>query len=323
MRKIALILGATTQLVSGYCLFEAYPLWAVLILHIIGASLWALGALILSPEPSKEYGWFAGIGALLIPGIGWLVSLVTLLLLNLKPPPTIDRSLLVWRDRNLRREKGVRKRIGVGASIAEILRGPDPSKRRSAILASKELDVKLALPLLRKGLQDSDEQVRIYAQNILSGMLESFEGRIKELEKRSRDKPADSATAVSLAEQYFELIYLDVAGDEETSNHLLGKAVETLEQAAVQSPSNSHIALLQLRYSLRQRDTERAVKALEKLKSFSMDEQMVLPWQAELAYQQRDWKSMRSLLGRFLSRGYMNPRIEQLAKFWKAEPIVE
>lgn len=323
MHKVAIVLGALIQLLGGYFLLQSYPLWAVLVTHVLGAALSGMGALALAPDRNRESAWFAGVIALLIPGVGWMVTLLIVGLLNLNPPRSVDRSLLVWRDRNLRQERGIRKGIGVGNSIAEILRGPDPSKRRSAILASRELDVKQALPLLRKGLQDSDEQVRIYAQNILSGMLESFEGRIKELEKRSRERPADSATAVSLAEQYFELIYLDVAGDEETSNHLLGKAVETLEQAAAQSPENSHVAMLQLRYALRQRDAKRAARAVEKLSSLPVDDQMVLPWQIELAFQQRDWKRMRELLRRFVSRGYMNPRIEQLARFWKVEPLTE
>lgn len=297
------------------------PLWWVLSAHIIGALLWGAGAVALAPQKTRETGWFAGVVALLVPGLGWIVSLATVGLLNLKPPRSVDRTLLVWRDRNLRKDSAGNRRIGVGASIAEILRGPDPTKRRSAILASKELDVKQALPLLRKGLQDSDEQVRIYAQNILSGMLESFEGRIKELEKRTAERPADTATAVSLAEQYFELIYLDVAGDEETSNHLLGKAVNTLEQAAKQSPENSHIAMLRLRYALRQRDTARAVDALNQLNSMKLDEQMILPWHIELAYQRRDWPETKKLLNRFIQKGYMNPRIEQIARFWRADTL--
>lgn len=321
MNKIAAMVGAAVQLGSGYGMIQHQPIWWVLDAHLVGAVLWGIGAMIFMPQKTRESGLFAATIALLIPGVGWLVSLVTIALLSLKPPRSADRTLLVWRDRNLRKNSTASRRIGVGASIAEILRGPDPTKRRSAILASKELDVKQALPLLRKGLQDSDEQVRIYAQNILSGMLESFEGRIKELEKKTAEKPTDTATAVSLAEQYFELIYLDVAGDEETSNHLLNKAVNTLEQAAVQSPGNSHIAMLRMRYALRQRDTGRAAQALESLMKMRVDEQMILPWRVELAYQRRDWQETKKLLNRFIQKGYMNPRIEQIAKFWRADTL--
>ena len=238
------------------------------------------------------------------------------MLLRRKPSREKGRTLLVWRDRNLRHDFELGGRLGGRSSIAEILRGPDPVSRRSAILAVKELEVKLSLPLLRKGLQDSDEQVRIYAQNILSGLLESFEGRIKELERRSKKSPVEVATTVSLAEQYFELVYLDVAGDEETSDHLLAKAVGMLEDAATRSPRDGHIALLRLRYALRRRDVFGAEAALEKAEALKLDSQMVLPWHIELAYQKKDWSEMRRLFGVFLERGFVNPRVEALARFW-------
>ena len=183
-------------------------------------------------------------------------------------------------------------------------------------MAVKELEVKLALPLLRKGLQDSDEQVRIYAQNILSGLLESFEGRIKELERRSKKSPVEVATMVSLAEQYFELVYLDVAGDEETSDHLLAKAVGMLDDAAKRAPRDGHIALLRLRYALRRRDVAGAEAALKKAEALKIDSQMVLPWQMELAFQKKNWGELRRLFEVFVDRGFVNPRIEALARFW-------
>lgn len=312
-----MFLGAVAQLLSGYWILSNQLLGWSLLAHGVGALCWGAGAAMAQHRENQAASWFAAAVALVLPGVGWLVSAGILHLMNSTPPRPMGRALLVWRDRKLRRGFGIRRRMGVGSSIAEILRGPDPASRRSAILAAKELEVRQSLPLLRKGLQDSDEQVRIYAQNILSGMLESFESRIKELEKRSQDRPTDSATALSLAEQYFELVYLDVAGDEETSDHLLAKAVTMLEQAAKQSPKNAHIALLRLRYALRQRDRKAATAALAKLESLRIDEQMVLPWRIELAFQHQDWAALKELLGRFQSQGYLNPRIEMLARFWR------
>jgi len=79
--------------------------------------------------------------------------------------------------------------------------------------------------------------------------------------------------------------------------------------------------MLQMKYALRQRDTDRAGDALTKLTSMKIDEQMILPWRVELAYQRRDWSETRKLLNRFIQKGYMNPRIEQVAKFWRADNL--
>lgn len=322
MYKAALVLGALLQVYSGYLIWQSDELFFGLGGHIGGAFLWGWGSVVLQSSLTRWSAWFGAVVALVIPGVGWVCSGVVFIIMRAKPPRAKGRTLVVWRDRNLRSEVGVVGRKGVRSSIAEILRGPEPSSRRSAILAVKELDVRMALPLLRKGLQDSDEQVRIYAQNILSGLLESFESRIKDLEKRAATFPVEAATAVSLAEQYFELVYLDVAGDEETSEHLLAKAIKMLDDAAQQSPDDGHIALLRLRYALRQRDVNAASATLRKLAELEVDKQMVMPWEIELAYQCHDWTEMRRLLREFVRKGFVNPRIEALAKFWRATEAV-
>ena len=126
-------------------------------------------------------------------------------------------------------------------------------------------------------------------------------------------------TAVGLAEQYFELVYLDVAGDEETSTHLLAKAVAILDKAGEREPDHAGIAVLQLRYALRQRNVGRADAALQRARELRVDEQVLLPHAAELSFQQRDWTGLREVLGVFIERRFVNPKIEALAEFWRVE----
>lgn len=289
---------------------------AVLALQVAGALGWGVGVY---GGGRVLRGALAGVFALMIPGAGWLVALAVEWIVGSKPPRREERPLLVWRDRKVKDNFQFVRNVGPRSSIAEILRGPDPASRRNAILAVKELDVRAALPLLRKGLQDSDEQVRIFAQNSLSDLLEKFESRIKALEARSQSHPTDVAAAVGLAEQYFELVYLEVAGDEETSDHLLGKAMAILDRAARQSPENPRVALLQLRYALRQRDREAARAALERVKTLQVDEQVLLPWETELAFIERDWSAVKRLLARFSEKRFVNPRVEALAEYWRVK----
>eukprot|EP01035_Chromulina_nebulosa_P034026 gene34026-45608_t len=141
---------------------------------------------------------------------------------------------------------------GGGGRAAHAAQVPSPG--RNAILALRELDPIVAIPLLRKGLQDSDEQVRIYAQNILSGLIERFEANLKELEQRVAAEPAAALHAIRLAEHFHELVYLDVAGDDETAAHYLATAQDILHRASALAPQDPQIPFLGLKCALRARD---------------------------------------------------------------------
>ncbi|MCF3651880.1 HEAT repeat domain-containing protein [Synoicihabitans lomoniglobus] len=319
MSRLALIAGALLQLGSGWCIHRGAGDVSILLLQLGGAVTWGWGTRFFPFVATPSARCLAGVMALVIPVFGWLVSAAFTSLMWMKMPRTRGRSLLVWSDRNLRMETDLQTVPGSQESIAEILRGPHIQARRNAILAVKDLDPSSALPLLRKGLQDSDEQVRIFAQNSLSTLMEGFEAGIKQLERRLAEAPTELATVVGLAEQYFELVYLDVAGDEETSAHLLGKAADLLARAAAQAPDDRRICLLRLRYALRRRDVAMAGTLLAQIDQDPADEQMLLPWRAELAFQMRDWSGVRRILKRFAEAGYVNTRIEALARFWRVK----
>lgn len=319
----ARIIGAALQICSAALMLADWSIGIVLGVHVVGALLWGGALLQQGSDRIWSPGALAAAFALMIPGGGWLLALAVERIVASEPPKREKRPLLVWRDRKVRNNFQFAGNFGPRSSVAEILRGPDPASRRNAILAVKDLDVRSALPLLRKGLQDSDEQVRIFAQNSLSELLEKFESKIKALEARSQSSPTDVAAAIGLAEQYFELVYLEVAGDDETSAHMLGQAIEILDRAAREAPRNSRVGLLQLRYALRQRNLEAARSALHRVRALKVDEQVVLPWEAELAFLERDWKAVQELLSRFVAKGFVNPRIESIAKFWNRGEVVE
>ena len=292
---------------------------AALILHAAGAAAWGFGAYPLLPGNTRRDAWHPAAWALLFPVAGPLVFLAFAAELR---RPTVDRSTrryLVWND-HLKDDWAPPPTGSAGLSIVEILQSPETRLRRNAILALRELDPQLAIPLLRKGLQDSDEQVRIYAQNILSAMLERFEAGIKELEERIAAGEFDPLTATRLAEQYFELVYLDVAGDDETAAHYLAKALGLLERAALASPQDGAVAFLGFKFSLRARDAAAARRWLARLEQVSADVRPLLPWRLELAFLEADWPRLLALFAEFRAAGEINPRIEELAAFWLDRP---
>ncbi len=68
-------------------------------------------------------------------------------------------------------------------SILQVMNGADPVARRNLVLATKRLSPAEAVPVLRTGLRDSDEEVKLYAQGILSKLVERYEGTVAALKK--------------------------------------------------------------------------------------------------------------------------------------------
>ena len=320
LRPLALLLGALLHLLALWLLSRDTALAWTLLAHVLGALVWGWGATLFLPLTSAPAWWFLAAPALLFPVIGPVTSLALARILR-RPP--VDRSAqryVIWSEATQAVAIEHLPAGAAGQSIVEILQSPRTQLRRNAILALRDLDPSLAIPLLRKGLQDSDEQVRIYAQNILSTMLERFETALKELQQRLDSEPAAAAPAVRLAEQYYELVYLDVAGDDETAAHYLGQALALLDRAAAVAPADAELAYLGLKYALRARDAATARRWLARLETRTIETQQTLPWRMELAFLEGDWAALRELFDTFTRARHVNPRIEELIRFWNPPP---
>lgn len=316
LRHISILLAVVSQGLALWLLLTTRSEWLALVLHTAGALAWGWGTAIFLSTPQQRAWWLPAVAALVFPVGGLLASLALIRQLRTLPPANAAPRYIVWRkqqqvDWTPSLPAGAR-----GTSIVEILQGPNTQLRRNATLALRDLDPLFAIPLLRKGLQDSDEQVRIYAQNILSAMLERFEATVKALEQRRAADPGAVAPAVNLAEQYFELVYLGVAGDDETAAHYLKLASALLENAATLAPTDGHIAFLGLKYALHARDTAAAHRWLQRVDQCKVEPQQVLPWRMELDFLEGNWDRLKAQLAASVQAGYINPRIEALASFW-------
>jgi len=317
VRSIALVLAFILQGLALWLLVTGRLEWLAFALHLAGAAAWGWGAAPWLPPQETRAWWLLATCALMFPIIGLLASFALLHQLRAAPPENNTLRYVIWSDRTQTEWSPTLPTGAAGMSIVEILQSPHTQLRRNAALALRDLDPQLAIPLLRKGLQDSDEQVRIYAQNILRAMLERFEASVKALEQKLAQEPDAVPFAVNLAEQYFELVYLDVAGDDETAAHYLGKAIALLEQAAIRAPNDGRIACLGLKYALRARDVAAARRWLEHVERCQVEPQQVLPWSMELAFMERNWSQVNAQLAAFTEAGYINQPIEEISAFWR------
>ncbi len=316
LRFLALIAGAVLSAVAMILLWqERFVAWT-LTAHLVSAALWGWGLAQFLGLEQRSAWWLPASTAAIAPVAGPLASLALVWLLRRPPQDHTEQRYLVWNEQPVSEKGAALPSGGAGQSIVAILQSPRTELRRRAVLALRELDPQLAIPLLRKGLQDSDEQVRIYTQNILSALIERFEGGLKELEQRFAAEPNIAIHAVRVAEQYYELVYLNVAGDEQTAGHYLTKALALLTRAAELAPDDREIGFLALKCALRARDLPAAQTWFRYLETHGYDSRQVLPWQMELMFLQGDWKRLQELFRVLRRSGTVNPRIESLAQFW-------
>jgi len=212
---------------------------------------------------------------------------------NPNPPPVID---------------------SVQQSVFELLHSTRKPERANAILALKDVEPAKAIPLLRRALQDSDELVRIYAQNLLSQIMERVEALTRQLEK---ELPSERTAAklAYLAEQYHEQVYIGVVVEKESCRALIEKSTKLLEEAIQQEPQNPRLRLLAVEYLLENSELERASAHLRAAESLpGVTEGMLFPWRAEIDYQLRDWNALHQLMKSHSE--ITDPALSAIAQFW-------
>lgn len=205
-------------------------------------------------------------------------------------------------------------------SVVDLLHGPDTVARRNAILALKEVEPRLSIPLLRKGVQDSDEQVRIYAQNNLARIITGQEQSIKRAEANLTRAPEDAAAMVRLADEYHELVYLGLVDDDEGCISYLDKAIALLDSALQMDPENQQALFLLMKCCIRRSNLPKAEICATKLKEVGMQNEILIPWVLEIQFAGRRWDELKSTFAAFRDARYSNPKIESLTEFWIGNP---
>ena len=200
-------------------------------------------------------------------------------------------------------------------SIPEILHGRDPKTRRNAVLALRCVEVRRAIPVLQKAIQDSDEQVRLLAQAQFNKIIAALEVGIKEIEAELHSGPRSCTTLIRLSELYHELVYLGLSSDESMRLYL-GRSADLLEEALKLTPEDLNISVSLLRCYVKLGNTAPAHDRLTFLRSKNYRRELMGPWESDLFYQDRDWPALvESLRALRPSQGRMTILDDQI-KLW-------
>jgi hypothetical protein len=267
-------------------------------------------------------GWLIGLllfpFAAVFPLLGPLIAAaLTIMLCRIEPvqeepEPVITEDEGEWETTEASGKPAIRH------SLLDILNGTDPAARRKAILSTRYMAPKGVIPILRRALQDSDEQVRLYAQNILVKIIKAEEAKLRTLEQSLRQDPENFRLTVHLAEQYHEFVYLSLATDPEMQRFYMDKAVGLLKKADALKPDTPHVLWLLLKYALKIKDAATAKVYVQKLRQLGSQLELIGPWELEVYFIERNWQGFEQLLGRLRSCHYVDPKVNRLLEFWSA-----
>lgn len=322
--NLAAIPGAFVAVVleflSAKSLLSREPSAAAVLGFHFGALLAAVPALrLIFPEEYRRLKWtFAALVvgfALPLPVIGPLFLLGYRLLLTMEPARKVESKYVLGTTQYLTLPRHEPAEHEEPRSVAEILNGKDDVARRAAILALRVVEPKKSLPLLQKAIQDSDEQVRLLAQTQFNQIIAGLEGRVKTLEADLATPPRHLNKLLLLAEQYHELVYLGLATDE-TQTIYLGRAIELLEEAGQQAPDSTAVRFLLVKCALKSSRLDQAWAGIQFLRKKGWQPEVLGPWEAEIAFLERDWELLATTLRKLEAEGATPGALRGPLEFW-------
>jgi hypothetical protein len=201
------------------------------------------------------------------------------------------------------------------AGAAGILANPrvPVHTRVGALLALSRMSGRVATPLLRSVLTCSNEDVRLLAY----GLLDAREKRLNEaiqaaLTRHRAAGPDRGDAAAQLAQLYWELVYHGLAvGD--VRRHALERCLAYAEEALAAGQSEMALYRARALHALgRLAEVAEAYAALR-----GVPPSRVLPYAAELAYDQGDYATMRALLSRLTPDASLH-RLAAVLRYWRA-----
>ena len=254
--------------------------------------------------------------------IGVAIGVILLRLYRAPPEQEIFESLqLPVFDPHQRQQSGFRQsglKSFLGNSAVPM------NARIGAMVALQYVPGRVSSPLLREVLSDPSEDIRLLAY----GMLDNQEKRInraidEELKAFSaaRQDEGDEApgagmleAAQRLSDLYWELVYQDLAqGD--LRDYAIGESRRYCELVLTRQPDNAPLNLRLGRLLHEAGEVDAAETTYQRARALGLPATRVLPYQAELCFERRDFAGARRLMLELANWGSL-PRLRPVINYW-------
>ena len=201
--------------------------------------------------------------------------------------------------------------------LQDVLRhAPDPDLRLAALLTTRRMPGKEAIPILKLALADPSDDVRLLAYSMLdkqeNDINQHIQGDLQRLEQAT--PPVQAALHAKLARWYWELAYLGLAQGS-VLEHVLGQAREHAEQG-LRAGEGGELHLLAVRIALELDDLKGAQRYLDAAQRSGVDMTKIIPFRAEIAFRTGDYQDIPALLAALPAQVRERPPFAELARCW-------
>lgn len=322
-----LIYGCLSEQAALLAIFGSQSLWQRTLLFFVGHLIAsALLALLLTASFSKRFsGPRIGLYALFfsfnffVPALGAVGTLLTLIYFikffnNTARTEFFSVPLPPFQVESVSMPVG----MGEGGAWSRLRTiGLPRAQRMKALLAVGNSDGGNASRFLKLATGDNDDEIRLLAFNLSGRQERSIQQTISTALEQLREAETSAAKARLcrvLAFSYWEMIYNSMAQDK-LQDFYMEQAVRYVGQALETGKNTPDLAILMVRIHLRMRDYQQAEIALEEALALGADRFRILPYQAEIAFQKRDYIAIKQLIGQNPMVKY-RPSIGPVAQFW-------
>jgi hypothetical protein len=254
-----------------------------------------------------------------VPIMGALGSLITLVyfikflnkgsrseIINVPLPPFQIESILVPAG------------MGEGGAWSRLRTiGLPRDQRLKALLAVGGTSGSTASHFMQLATGDTDDEIRLLAFNLYGRQEQAIQkvvtATLEEL-KTTHDPVSTSHLCRTLAFSYWEMIYNSLAQDK-LQIFYMEQALRYALQALETGENTPELAILMIRIYLRKRDYLRAEDAIKEAVLLGADHFKIMPYQAEIAFQRRDFTAIKQMVGHNRMVKY-RPSIGPVAQFW-------
>jgi len=207
--------------------------------------------------------------------------------------------------------------FGQGGLANLIGSSPDPERRLQAVIALRQVDDKVAVPLLQQALKDPVDDVRLLAYSMLDSkevaLNEKITKFLKELE--SAEEKDSAVIHYTLAQNYWALAYVGLATGN-TLDYVLGKAASHLHEVLTIGWHGSAVEFLLGKVYLRMNRLDKSLTYLQLSLKKGHLQAAIIPYMAEIAYEKRDFIAVRELLTKLNEACDGNTPIPTLVHAW-------
>lgn len=204
-----------------------------------------------------------------------------------------------------------------GALMGTLLCAPGRDSRVRALVATLSLDVRRAMPLLRIGLRDGDDDVRLLSYALISRKEKTLEARIAAARARIGQVPEAEGFNLhrALARDYWELA--EMTQDGSAASFLLECAQLHALAAAGIRPREADVQFLLGRVLLKTRDLDGARAALLRAVAAGVALDRIALFLAEIAFHRQKFDQVGTLV-RMENRSARFMLSVRLGCYWSA-----